>query len=123
MDKVGFDGFEWEEVAVDVMWSNRQHSDLYLYTSGHIKRSWVKKCFVEQAGLVKGDMLQLFAQGSSIFMLKKSKTGNIKLGKESGQYQSVGGKDFHIKMFNRANATEFEVLEAADGYILFRPIR
>ena len=123
MERVGFDGFEWEEVRVLGAGGSRPHHELYLYTDGKARRTYLKDYIVQLAGWEEGDKLQLYAQGTSIYMLKKSKIGVIKVGRKNGRNRTIGGSDFYIKLKERANTTEFEVIEAADGYVLFRPIR
>lgn len=126
MERIGFDGFEWEEIEVGKLGRGEAHHDIYLYhKSGKATAVvvYVKKEFVESAGLKQGDKLQLMAQGKAIFMLKKSKIGTIEIHKPNGTYYIVGATDLGRKLETRAEATEFEVIEALDEYIMFRPVR
>ena len=126
MERIGFDGFEWEEIEVNNLSKRELHGDIYLYRKNGKANAmvvYVRKEFIESAGLVRGDKLQLMAQGKAIFMLKKSKVGTIEIHKPNGTYYVVGASDLGKKLEARAETTDFEVIEAVDGYIMFRPVR
>ena len=124
MEKIGFDGFNWEEVEVAPAGSKgKNKADIYLYMYSKLKQTYVKAEYLEMAGIKPTDRLQLMAQGSAILMFKVQKGGAIGINPVKGKYCRLGGADLTSKLNARCNTQEFEVVEAADGYIMFRPIR
>lgn len=123
MDKIGFDGFNWEEVAVEETTTRKRKEDMYLYFKGNLKQTYLRREYLEMAGIKDDDRLQLLAQGAAIMMLKVQKGGAIKIANNKGSYSRLGGVDLTEKLHARFKTEKFEVIEATDGYIMIRPIR
>ena len=123
MEKIGFDGFNWEEVAVEETTNRKRNEDMYLYLKNKLKQTYIKREYLEMAGIGENDRLQLLAQGSAILMLKVQKGGTIKIANNKGSYRRLGGVDLTEKLHARFKTERFEVIEATDGYIMIRPMR
>lgn len=124
MEKIGFDGFEWEEIQIDSAdGKGRKRADIYLYIHDKVKQTYVKAEYFELAGITTEDRLHILAQGSAILMLKKQNGGPINIKSAKGNYCRIGGADLTTKLYNRCHTKEFEIVEATDGYVMFRPIR
>lgn len=123
MERIGFDGFNWEEVEVDKTVNRGRKDDMYLYLNKGLKQTYIRSEHLEKAGIAETDRLQLLAQGDAILMFKVQKGGAIGISSIKGKYTRLGNADLTSKLHARFKADRFEVIEAADQYILLRPIR
>ena len=122
MEKIGFDGFNWEEVEVEESGRGRKE-DMYLYLKKGLKQVYLKTEFLEMAEITEADKMQLLAQGSAILMFKVQKGGAIGITPNKCRYIRIGNTDLAVKLHSRFNTDKFEVIEAVDQYIMLRPIR
>ena len=121
-DAIGAEGFNWEEVEIErpIRWGRTE--DMYFYIKDEKPAGlYIKRDFVELANIKPREPLKLFAQGTAIFMLKKDRYGTIMTGKTNGRYVRLGNASLARKLYEVAK--EYEVIEAVDDYILFRPLR
>ena len=121
-ERMGIDGFKWEEVEIEKSRKQGRDDDMYFYLKDDKPQGlYIKREYIELANIQYKEPLKLYAQGTAIFMLKKDRYGTITIGKTNGRYIRMGGASLARKLYSIS--TEFEIIEAADDYILFRPRR
>lgn len=123
MEHVGIDGFDWVEIEIENKGRKTKSADLVIRKYKNLpNRVAVLADYMDMAGFKSGDKLKLMAQGKAIFMLQKGE-GEIAVGRHAGRFYSIGGVDLARKLFTRAEAYTFELVDVEEGYIMFRPIK
>lgn len=116
------EGFKWTEVELPKKQGRRTHQAIYIaLRNDRANAIMIRPSVLEQAGLKRGDSCRLYASGATLFMIKKEK--GEALITTTGGYGRFGGKDTAIELKVKSGATEFEVLEAGEGAIVFRTVR
>lgn len=116
------EGFNWEEIKLTEKTGRRVHEDIFIAKKND--RAFavqIRPSVLEEAGLKKGDSCKLYTSGKTIFMIKKEK-GETLITSDSN-YGRFGGRQAAIELKAKSGATEFEVLEAGEGSIVFRAVR
>ena len=121
-ERIGIDGFKWEEIEIEKSRKQGRDDDMYFYLKDDKPQGlYIKREYIELANIKYKEPLKLYAQGTAIFMLKKDRFGTITIGKSGGRYIRMGNSSLARKLYSIS--TEFEIIEATDDYILFRPRR
>ena len=116
------EGFNWEEIKVNGKRGRGLHEDIFIQQKNNRASAiLIRQSVLEAAGLKKGDTCKLYCSGKTLFKLTKEK-GEAAIGSNGG-YARFGGKDAAIELKVKSGATEFEVLEAGEGSIVFRTVR
>lgn len=122
MERIGFDGFEWEEIKFAPTKRGGRADHIYIDKSnGKTYYVYIQTGFLESAGIPIGSKCKLYSQGTAIYMLKAQEKGEIEIKKVGGRFCKMGNSELAKKLI--AVSDKFEIIEAQDGYILFRPIR
>ena len=123
MEQARIDGYKWDAIEVAQGRKSGRNEDMYLYFNGITANTYLKAKFLESAGISDKANLQLYSQGTEIFMIKEDEWGTIRIAEQKvGRYVHLGGKDLARKLKQKCDTEKFEVIEAVDGHILFRPI-
>ena len=122
MARIGFDGFEWEEIKFAPTKRGGRADHIYIDKSnGKTYYVYIQTGFLESAGIPVDGKCKLYSQGTAIYMLKAQEKGEVEIKKLTGRFCKIGNSELAKKLM--AAAMKFEVIEAQDGYVLFRPIR
>ena len=115
------EGFEWKEVKITGRTGRKTHGDIYIaQLNNRANAVMIRPSVLEEAGLAKGDSCKLYTSGKTIFMIKKEK-GETRI-TSTGNCGRFGGRQAAIELKAKSGATEFEVLEAGEGSIVFSTV-
>lgn len=124
---IGIEGFKWDEVQIGKTKKVGKRSDdayIYMRDSEKATQFMVNKTYCDLAEWNVGTRLKLYSQGKNhIYMLQNDSNGPIEVKKTNGLFTKIGNVGLARILYGLTNSEKFEVMDAAEGYILFKPIK